>query len=161
MIALPLALTYLMQFTYTVSLVGSIVLFVLIVVFSWLFSIGKWANQHLPENQQKNLGLFTLSFVIPIVYVVLLILAYFPTLNPDSIPQPPSWVFPLHMLSLAGIFYGLWFSAGRYMALLKDQKVNFLIFSSAFFLMFIFPLGIWIIQPSVNRLFYSLDHSET
>jgi hypothetical protein len=47
------------------------------------------------------------------------------------------------------------------MALLKDQNVNFLIFSSAFFLMFIFPLGLWIIQPSVNRLFYKLDNSET
>jgi hypothetical protein len=65
------------------------------------------------------------------------------------------------MLSLAGIFYGIWFSAGQYMALLKDQKINFLIFSSAFFLMFIFPLGIWIIQPSVNRLFYKLDNSES
>jgi hypothetical protein len=161
MIALPLALTYLMQFTYTVSLVGSIVLFVLIVVFSWLFSIGKWANQHLPENQQKNLTLYTLSLIIPIVYIVLLILVYFPTLNPDSIPQPPSWMFPLHMLSLAGIFYGIWFSAKQYMALLKFQKVNFLIFSSAFFLMFIFPLGIWIIQPSVNKLFDKLDNSKT
>ena len=161
MIALPLALTYLMKFTYTVSLVGSIVLFVLVVVFSWLFSIGKWANQHLPESQQKNLTLFTLSFIIPIVYLVLLILVYFPTLNPDSIPQPPNWMFPLHMLSLAGIFYGVWFCAGQYMALLKDQNVNFLIFSSAFFLMFIFPLGLWIIQPSVNRLFYKLDNSET
>jgi len=161
MIALPLALTYLMQFTYTVSLVGSLVLFVLIVVFSWLFSIGKWANQHLPQDSQKNLVLFTLSFIVPIVYIVLLILVYFPTLNPGSMPQPPSWMLPLHMFSLAGVFYGIWFSAGQYMALLKVEKVNFLIFSSAFFLMFIFPLGIWIIQPSVNKLFYKLDNGNT
>ena len=47
------------------------------------------------------------------------------------------------------------------MALLKFQNVNFLIFSSTFFLMFIFPLGIWIIQPSVNKLFDKLENSET
>lgn len=92
---LPLALTYLMQFKYTVNLIGSLVLFVLIVVFAWLYSIGKWANQHLPQDQQKGLVLFTLGFVVPIIYTLLLILIYLPTLDPDSRPQPPSWMFPL------------------------------------------------------------------
>jgi len=161
MIVLPLGLTYLMQFEYTVSLIGSLVLFVLIVVFAWLYSIGKWANQYLPQDQQKNLVLFTLGFILPIVYLILLILLYLPTLSPDSRPQPPNWVFPLHMLSLAGIFYCIWFSAKQYMALLRKHDVDFLIFSNAFFLMWIFPLGIWIIQPSVNKLFDKLDNNET
>ena len=161
MLVLPLALTYLMQFKYTVNLIGSLVLFVLIVVFAWLYSIGKWANQHLPQDQQKNLVLFTLGFVVPIIYTLLLILIYLPTLNPDSRPQPPSWMFPLHMLSLAGIFYGIWFSARQYMALQRGHDTDFLIFSSTFFLMWMFPLGIWIIQPGVNQLFNKLDNSET
>lgn len=161
MLALPLALTYLMQFKYTVNLIGSLVLFVLIVVFAWLYSIGKWANQHLPQDQQKNLVLFTLGFVVPIIYTLLLILIYLPTLNPDSRPQPPSWMFPLHMLSLAGIFYGIWFSARQCMALQRGHDADFLIFSNTFFLMWMFPLGIWIIQPGVNQLFNKLDNSET
>jgi hypothetical protein len=161
MIVLPLGLTYLMQFTYTVSLIGSLVLFVVMVVFAWLFSIGKWANQQLPEDQQKNLALFTLGFIVPIIYISLLILVYLPTLGPDSRPQPPSWMFPLHMLSLAGTFYCIWFSARQYMALQRYHDVDFLIFSSAFFLMWMFPLGIWIIQPGVNKLFDKLDNSET
>ena len=36
----------------------------------------------------------------------------------------------------------------------------FLIFSSTFFLLFIFPLGIWIIQPNVNQLYAQLTPSE-
>jgi len=54
LLVLPLALTYLMQFKFTVSLIGNIAFFVVIVVFSWLYSIGKWANQHLPKDQQKK-----------------------------------------------------------------------------------------------------------
>ena len=161
MIVLPLALTYLMQFTYTVNLIGSLVLFAVIVVFAWLFSIGKWANQHLPEDQQKSPTLFTLGFIVPIIYIVLLILVYLPTLSPDSRPQPPNWMLPLHMLSLIGVFYGIWFTARQYMALQRYHDVDFLIFSSAFFLMWMFPLGIWIIQPGVNELFDKLDNNET
>jgi len=161
MIVLPLALTYLMKFTYTGSLIGSLVLFVLIVVFAWLFSIGKWANQHLPQDQQRNLILFSLGFALPLVYILLLILLYLPTLSPDSRPQPPSWMFPLHMLSMAGVFYSIWFSTRQYMALQRHHDTDFMIFSNVFFLMWIFPLGIWIIQPGVNQLFDKLDNSET
>jgi len=159
MVVLPLALTYLMQFKFTVSLIGNIVLFVVIVVFSWLFSIGKWANQHLPKDQQKNLVLFTLGFAVPLVYILLLILVYFPTLSPGSRPQPPGWMLPMHILSMIGIFYSIWFSARQYIALQREREVDTTRFSNIFFLMWIFPLGIWIIQPGVNQLFDKLDNS--
>jgi hypothetical protein len=35
-----------------------------------------------------------------------------------------------------------------------------MIFSSTFFLLFISPLGLWIIQPSVNELFHKLAKSD-
>ncbi len=159
MLVLPLALTYLMQFKFTVSLIGNIVFFVVIVVFGWLYSIGKWANQHLPKDQQKNLVLFTLGFAIPLVYILLLILVYFPTLSPESRPQPPGWMLPMHILSMIGIFYSIWFSARQYIALQREREVDTTRFSNIFFLMWIFPLGIWIIQPGVNRLYDRLDNS--
>ncbi|MCH8106240.1 MAG: hypothetical protein IIC58_12180 [Proteobacteria bacterium] len=54
MVVLPLALTYMLGFKYTVPLIGSIVLFMIIVVFSWIFSIGLWANQNLPQDQSAE-----------------------------------------------------------------------------------------------------------
>lgn len=160
MVVLPLALTYMLGFKYTVPLIGSIVLFMIIVVFSWIFSIGLWANQDLPQDQQKNLTPFAIGFATPLVYIVMLILIYFPTLNPESRPQPPSWMLPLHILSMMGIFYSIWFSARQYIALQRDHKVDNIIFSNTFFLMWIFPLGIWLIQPSVNQLFDKLENTK-
>jgi hypothetical protein len=44
--------------------------------------------------------------------------------------------------------------------LLDNEDSGFMIFSSTFFLLFIFPLGVWIIQPSVNQLFHKLAVSD-
>ena len=159
MAVLPLILTYMLRFEYTATLIGSLVFFVVIVVFSWLFSIGIWANQHLPQDRQKNLFLLALGFTIPLVYILLLILVYFPTLSPESRPQPPGWMLPMHILSMIGIFYSIWFSARQYIALQREREVDTTRFSNIFFLMWIFPLGIWIIQPGVNRLYDKIDNS--
>ena len=161
MAVLPAALTYFLRFEYTLLLVGSIVLFMVIVVFSWLFSIGSWANQNLPPDQKKNLIPFAIGFAIPLVYILLLILIYFPSLSPESRPQPPDWMLPLHFLSMIGIFYSIWFSARQYMALQRGHKVDFMRFSNTFFSMWIFPLGIWLIQPGVNQLFDKLENPKT
>ncbi len=161
MAVLPLILTYMLRFEYTATLIGSLVFFVVIVVFSWLFSIGIWANQHLPQDRQKNLFLLALGFTIPLVYILLLILVYFPTLSPESRPQPPGWMLPMHILSMIGIFYSVWFSARQYLALQREREVDTTRFSNIFFLMWVFPLGIWIIQPGVNQLFNKLNNSET
>ncbi len=68
MVVLPLILTYMLRFEYTATLIGSLVFFVVIVVFPWLFSIGRWANQHLPQDRQKNLFPLALGFAIPLIY---------------------------------------------------------------------------------------------
>ena len=66
----------------------------------------------------------------------------------------------MHMLSMAGIFYALWFTARKFKSLLENEDADFMIFSSTFFLLFIFPIGIWIIQPNVNQLYHRLTPTE-
>ena len=39
----------------------------------------------------------------------------------------------------------------------ENEEADFMIFSSTFFLLFIFPLGVWLIQPSVNELYQKLE----
>ncbi len=58
---------------------------------------------------------------------------------------------------MAGVFYGIWFTAKQFKSLQENEDADFLIFSSMFFLLFIFPFGVWILQPSVNELYAKLD----
>ncbi len=161
MIIMPLAITFILGFTFTRLLIAVIVLFVMIVVFGWLYSIGSWSNTQLPVHLKKSVSLYAIGLATPIIYLILVIILYFPILESSSPRPPPSWMLPLHFLSLAGIFYGIWFSARQYMALQKGYEVDFMIFSSTFLFMWIFPLGIWIIQPSVNEIFDKLENTKS
>ncbi len=70
------------------------------------------------------------------------------------------WMFPLHMLSLVGIFYGIWYTAGQLKALLESKDANYMIFSNTFFMLFIVPIGVLLIQPGVNQLYHDSQQSE-
>ena len=161
MIILPLAITFMLRFSFTKHLIATIALFMMIVVFGWLYSIGSWANTQLPDHLKKSVLLYGLGLLTPILYLLLVIILYFPLLDSSSPPPPPSWMMPMHFLSITGIFYGIWFSARQYMALQKGHDVDFMIFSSTFLFMWIFPLGVWMIQPSVNELFDKLENTKT
>jgi hypothetical protein len=86
---------------------------------------------------------------------------YLPLLQTGGAPaKPPLWLLPMHMLSMLSLFYSFWFTSSKFKSLLDNEDSGFMIFSSTFFLLFIFPLGVWIIQPSVNQLFHKLAVSD-
>lgn len=158
---LPTALCFLFKIPFIPLVVATIGLFMMLVLFAWMFSVGAWCDSKLPEERKSGIALYAASFLLPIVYLLMYILLVLPHLGPDAPPrQPPLWMLPMHMLSMVGIFYALWFTARKFKSLLENQDADFLIFSSTFFLLFIFPLGIWIIQPNVNQLYYRLTPSE-
>ena len=155
MLILPTALCWMWKVPFNPLVVAAIGLFLLIVLFAWLGSVGTWCNARLPRERQGKLIPFLVALVLPLVYVLMYILVYLPQLQAAGPPEkPPLWLLPMHMLSMVAVFYVFWFAASRYKSLLENEDADFLIFSSTFFLMFIFPLGVWIIQPSVNQLYY-------
>ena len=133
----------------------------MLVLFFWMLSVGNWANQKLPATKQRGVWLYVAGFALPIIYLLMYIFLYIPQLETGGPESPPLWMLPMHMLSLAGIFYGLWFTASQLKALLESQDANYMIFSSTFLMLFVFPLGIWLIQPGVNRLYFDLEESGT
>ena len=158
MLVLPTALCLLFRVPFKGLVIASIALFLMLVLFAWMFSIGAWANALLPEERRRGLLLYGAGLALPIIYLLLYIILVLPVVESGTPPdQPPPWMLPMHLLSMAGVFYGIWFTAKQFKSLQESQDADFLIFSSMFFLLFIFPLAVWIIQPSVNRLFASLD----
>jgi len=157
MLALPTAASLLFRVPMIPLVVASIGLFMLLVLFLWMFSIGSWSNSHLPEARRSNPVLFAASLAIPLVYVLMYIFVYVPQLAGGPPEKPPLWLLPMHMLSMAGIFYAFWYTARQLKSLQENEEADFLIFSSTFFLLFIFPLGVWLIQPSVNELYQKLE----
>jgi hypothetical protein len=141
--------------------VAAIGLFMLIMLSLWIYSVAIWCNSKLPISRQSSTLLFCLSLVIPLVYVLVYFFFYLPLLQTGGAPaKPPLWLLPMHMLSMLSLFYSFWFTSSKFKLLLDNEDSGFMIFSSTFFLLFIFPLGVWIIQPSVNQLFHKLAISD-
>ena len=141
--------------------VVSIGFFVVLVLFTWMASLGLWCNSRLPPERRNNIVPFLVALVVPLLYLLMYILLYLPQLAASGPPdKPPLWLLPMHMLSMVCIFYVLWYTASRFKSLLENEDADFLIFSSTFFLLFIFPLGVWVIQPSVNQLYHRITTAE-
>lgn len=63
------------------------------------------------------------------------------------------FIIPAHLISMAGIFYSLYFAARALKSVELQRSVSFNDFRREFFLLWFFPVGIWLIQPRINRLF--------
>ncbi len=160
MLALPTIMSLMFDIPFKPLVAASIGLFILLVLFAWMFSIGAWSNRRLPESRRRSLLPFTVGLTIPVIYILMYITLYIPLLKNGAPPRPPLWMLPMHMFSLVGIFYGIWYTARQFKSLQESEDADFMIFSSTFFLLFIFPLGLWLIQPGVNQLYYKLEQSD-
>jgi hypothetical protein len=62
-------------------------------------------------------------------------------------------IIPLHLFSMFCIFYSLYFIAKALKTVESQKTVSFSDFAGEFFLIWFFPIGVWIIQPRINKLF--------
>ena len=154
MLALPTILCLMFSIPFKPLIVSTVGLFMMLVLFLWMLSIGIWSNRQLDPSRQRSPLLFIAGLVLPIVYLLAYIILVVPELTSGQPVKPKLWMFPLHMLSLAGIFYGIWYTAGQLKTLLESKDADYMIFSNTFFMLFVFPLGVWLIQPGVNQLYY-------
>jgi hypothetical protein len=139
--------------------------------FSWFYTLGTNLNRKLPGAVQMNLKKFKILLFIPIVYIFLICIflfglfknlaemaasgstdfAAFSTLQPSG--TLVVLIVPLHFLSIFCIFYSLYFIAKSLKVAEGQRAVVFNDFAGEFFLIWFFPIGVWILQPRINRLF--------
>lgn len=132
-----------------------------IIFFGWLWVIGTRLQSRLPMARRSNLIFFKVVLLIPIIY--LLGISIYSALLAMGLIQSGSQslfimndiireVFPLHILSMLCLFYVLWFNAKTIKSIELKRAVSFSDYSEEFFLLWFFPIGIWIIQPRINRM---------
>lgn len=133
---------------------GILILFWAMIFFVWVYSIGSTSNRELMGDLRKDPTWYKLSFVIPILYIILLATVIFPSIQIDGQPQKPAaWMTKLHLISMCCVFYSLWFTAKQFVTLQRGVAVKFIDYSVPFFLLCFTPIGIWFLQPSINEVF--------
>jgi hypothetical protein len=91
---------------------------------------------------------FRFSLVYPVVYLPIFFLLVIPGTR-----IPVRVIVPLHLACMVCLFYLLYFVSRNLVLAETGKPVSFYEYAGPFFLLWFFPIGVWFIQPKVNRLF--------
>lgn len=124
----------------------------------WFYTLVTGLHTKLPSSVVMNLNRFKIALFIPAIYMsVISIFMAIPHANISYNwmikPSTAIIIFFLHIFSMFCIFYCLYYTAKALKSVEWQKPVNFGDFAGEFFLIWFFPLGVWIIQPRINNLF--------
>ncbi len=137
-------------------------------IFSWFWSVAVGLQNNMPRSVEMKTTKFKIFSCIPLLYVSGFCVFLFITLakiKPQELPQiPMEWLTPilfiLHILSVFGIFYSMYFAAKTLKTAELQREVAFKDFVSEFFMFWFFPVGVWILQPRINEMAEKSDVEE-
>ncbi len=121
----------------------------------WFWIMGSFLNSLVGLPLRPRLGLFRFALIYPILYLPIFMISF---------PQQPTTfaiIFPLHLLATFCMFYLLNFVARNLVLAETGRKVTFYDYAGPFFLLWFFPIGVWIVQPRINRLYAERKIHET
>jgi hypothetical protein len=131
-------------------------------LFGWFFSIATGLKNRIPEGIKMKIKKFKIFLIIPMLYIPfafgLMDLLFENLANNDGeangamIGGSLAIIFPLHILSMFGFLYSFYFVAKTYKTVELQKKVTFSDFAGEFFMLLFFPIGIWVIQPKINKM---------
>ena len=140
------------------------ILIPLLIYFIWLWYVGKKLNYNLPLGIKQNEITLNVSFLFIILYLIFLfflinsgILYNFITLINNS--KNINIIIPFLFITLL-TFFALLFCCFFVAKSLRRKEIKRNVKFDEFFIDFLliivlFPIGIWFIQPRINKLFSS------
>lgn len=132
------------------------------IFFAWFWSIAIGLQKKVPENVKMKVKKFKIFFIIPMVYILFFIVFIVSSIsgfmengsepNTEFIASMVGFIIPLHLFAMFCIFYTLYFVAKTFKTVELQRAVSFSDFAGEFFLIWFYPIGIWIIQPKINKM---------
>jgi len=136
-----------------------IMIVTMVIYFGWFYALGTNLYQRLPASERMSVTIFKIFLFIPALYIIILSIfisnVMFNVLSSNTPPSPflLLLILPMHLFAMFCIFYCLYFIAKALKAVELQRPVTFSDFAGEFMLLWFFPIGVWIIQPRVNKLF--------
>ncbi len=137
------------------------------IFYGWFWSIAIGLQNKLPKNINMKIKRFKIFFFVPIIYYTLFTLAFVWIItsiitsetmenelvfNPTFIAGLLLIIIPLHLFSIFCMFYSLYFAAKTLKTVELQRETSFSDFAGEFVSIWFYPIGIWIIQPKINKI---------
>jgi len=143
---------------YNLSLLAALSL---VCYLTWLWAAGLFLTAAARPALRLKFGLFWFDFSCFMLYSLTAVSLLDKKLSlPDSLLGALAIAFiPLHFLTMFCVFHILYFVSKSLLLVETDGPVSFRDYAGAFFLIWFLPLGIWTIQPRINRLYRAAQDS--
>ncbi|ASS47891.1 MAG: hypothetical protein A3D31_01660 [Candidatus Fluviicola riflensis] len=139
----------------------------------WQWSVGTGLQAYLHPDTRLRVKRFKIFFFIPWIYMgaFLLVATIISTQIRSSNGDESSglaWAIPLfilaflmHFFSIFCIIYTLYFVAKTLKSVELQREAHFSDYIGEFFLIWFFPVGVWFIQPRINRIVQGNQFNDT
>lgn len=127
--------------------------------FGWFYSLGVGLSGKLPDKAKMNLTFFEISLFLPMIYIFLFLCfivngAF--SEKGEPVPNYLAFIIPIHLFMMFCMLYLLYFISKSLKAVELQKSVTFNDYRGEFFLIWLYPIGIWFIQPRVNEIFKNM-----
>lgn len=142
------------------DIVGSMMKYYPILVFllvffyyGWYYAVATGLQRLIPDKLKLKTATFRFLFFFMIIYLICFItLIMFLFGKKDFNPMLFIMIVPFHLFVMFCVFYCIYFVACSIKTAELKRKVTFSDYALEYFLIMFFPIGIWIIQPQINKL---------
>jgi hypothetical protein len=140
-------------------------------LFGWQWSVAIGLKKFIPAGIEMKTKKFKTFFFIPVIYLSLFLIfiscifTYVSGNNfiVQTLPLAPLFfgvfalIIPLHLFCMFCLFYSIYFIAKTLKTIELQREVSFSDFMGEFFLVWFFPIGVWILQPRINKFMSSVE----
>jgi hypothetical protein len=116
---------------------------------AWCWSLGSFLSSGIKAQFRMKPGFFRFAVLYPLLYVpVFLWWVAFSSANGAAVV-----IVPLHLLGMACMVYVLYFVSRNLVMAETGKPASFSDYIGTLILFWFFPVGVWFVQPRVNRLY--------
>jgi hypothetical protein len=150
------------------KMMGNILYFPIVIIllssiyYVWIWSIAIGLQNKLPEHLQMKTIKFKIFFFFPLISLLLMSYIFFHLFssidmkffesNPFYIVKLFLIIFPLQLFNVFCIVYINYFAAKTLKSIELRRHAIFSEYIGEFFLIWFYPIGVWILQPKINRM---------
>lgn len=123
----------------------------------WFWSLGVGINKRIPVEIRPRSKFFKFAIIYSAIYMLIFQLFFIFAASGSGSGGHMAIIFPLHLFGMYCMFYGLYFITKNIATFEENKPIKFSSFAGSFFLLWFFPIGIWLIQPRINKLYASAN----
>ncbi len=133
----------------------------MIFLYSWFWAVSIGLQRKIPNTIKMKVGTFKILSFILIIYLIIyrlsmifLALLFTQENSANSTGTIPFFliILPLHLAAFFCFFYCIYFVAKTYKTVELQRTARFSEFISEFILIWLSPIGIWVLQPKINEM---------